>query len=276
MRFNLFVCLLFYLFWCNFTYAQDNVDVGEFDFRITVGHGNIENPLSKRNDITLNVLPEFSYYGEKFYVENFVVGYSLVETNDFIFDVFGYINRDGFYFELDGISDITVANVFGRMPARPPINSNNQPGLNKIERKLSYMAGFNSQFFWKNSYFRLSVAQDISGVHDGQEVKFAVGYQYFWQDFKFDINLYAVNKSAKLLDYYYSIHAREWADKAVTLTNHGDINTGFRIAVTYRLNENWFINAIGEQQNLSQTIRSSYLTDKPKTFSWFTGLTYRF
>lgn len=60
---------------------QDCVPVGEWSFRLGIGAGVRVNPLNDGDDTPLVLLPELSYYGKRFFLKNFELGYTFLETD---------------------------------------------------------------------------------------------------------------------------------------------------------------------------------------------------
>ncbi|HET9395082.1 MAG TPA: hypothetical protein VFO36_03420, partial [Nitrospiraceae bacterium] len=59
--------------------SADCIAVGELDVSVSLGLGKRTNPISGNSDIPLVVVPHVSYYGKRFFLENFEVGYTLYE-----------------------------------------------------------------------------------------------------------------------------------------------------------------------------------------------------
>lgn len=254
---------------------QDSSEsVGEFNFRISAGYGVIQNPLKLRDDIEVYVLPEFSYYGEKFYAENFVVGYSLFETEQLMFDVFGYFNEDGYFFELDGIEKITVSTILGRKPSFFPLNGPLE--LDDVERDLSYLAGFNTTYRGDWFDLKVSLATDVTGVHNGQEAKFKFSKSAMFGNFYTSASLTSTFKSSTINDYYYLLQENEYILRNKEDSLGSTVNYSLELHLAYKITSSISANLLVQKTWLDDALEQSILVEDLSYISGFAGLTYRF
>lgn len=260
-------------------YSEDaaQVDVGSFDFRVSVGYGALTNPLKKRDDIHIYLLPELSYYGEKFYFENFVVGYSLYENAAFNVDLFGYFNSDGYFFELDGIEKITLGSI---------LNTKFHCGLlttdceeKPIERKLSYLGGVNIQYRHETMMYRLSHATDISNVHHGKETVFEVARYFDLDPIQVKLAASKTLKSAKINDYYYLITPGEIPIRFTNSSIGATDTHSLSLQVGYPISEHWMLNAFVKKTWLDKKLiehSDSVLVEDRDFTTTFFGIGYQF
>ena len=61
--------------------VRDCVAVGKWNFSLGMGVGVRTNPLINKIDIPTVFIPQFSYYGKRFFLDNFDVGYSVLEND---------------------------------------------------------------------------------------------------------------------------------------------------------------------------------------------------
>ena len=85
-------------------YAEDPavcagcVPVGEWQLSVGLGLGVRMNPLYDGDNTPLIVLPELSYYGERFFLKNFDLGYTLLEDKRHQLNLLFTPSRDQMYF----------------------------------------------------------------------------------------------------------------------------------------------------------------------------------
>lgn len=252
----------------------DQVEVGTLNLRLSVGYGGIENPLKRRESLETYILPEFSYYGERFYAENFVLGYSLWEQENWALDLFGYFNDDGYFFELDGIEKITVATILGRRPNITPIDG--EVELEAVDRSLSYMGGLN--FMYNTPWFltHTTLAHDVTGVHDGEEASFAMSRHFGWHQLSFGFQAGIKYKSTDINDYYYQIRREEFPLRG-TIPNIGSTQTKwFELNSRYRLSESWSARLTLKKHWLDNKLKNSILVEDLDYLSGFVGLSYTY
>lgn len=78
--------------------CDDCVPVGQWQFNLAVGVGLRQNPLQHKSDTPLIVLPEVSYYGERFFLKNFEFGFTLFENSRHQFHLLATPSMDQMYF----------------------------------------------------------------------------------------------------------------------------------------------------------------------------------
>lgn len=76
----------------------DCVPVGQWQFNLALGAGLRQNPLHHKSDTPLIVLPEVSYYGERFFLKNFELGFTLFEDPRHQFHLLLTPSTDQMYF----------------------------------------------------------------------------------------------------------------------------------------------------------------------------------
>lgn len=248
---------------------------GDFTFQVSAGYGLIENPLEARNDIDVYVLPEFSYYGERFYMENFVLGYSLHETPNLMIDLFGYFNQDGYFFELDGIEKITLSTVLGVSPTRLPIGRVVKD-MKDIERQLSYMGGLNITYRSYQFDYNFSYAKDISNVHHGIEAKFAFRHTAVWSNWMLATSAVFTHKSAQINDYYYLLREQEVPFRFSEESLGSSLTAKLELLTSYRFNEHLSGNWLLQRTWFDAKLKTSHLVEDSHYWTTFIGLTYRF
>ncbi|WP_216031158.1 MipA/OmpV family protein [Psychrosphaera sp. I2R16] len=255
-----------------------SIVTNEFNFQISAGYGVVENPLAARNDLQVYVLPEFSYYGERFYLENFVMGYSLLETDNFIIDVFSYFNDDGYFFELDGLEKLTISSILDFSVNRPLGGRDRFPmerEFDEIDRDLSYMGGFVTSYRFQNWDAKFIVSTDISGVHDGQEASFKVRHMKVWDKVTTAVSASVIYKTHDLIDYYYKLHPGEFfLGENLSLGNA--INKSAELYLSYPFNKHFSMKFLLRHSWLDSNLTTSPLVEKDNFTSTFVGFSYRY
>ncbi len=214
---------------------HDQVAVSDWGIDIGLGYAAIENPLNKRDSFETPILPQWYYYGERFYMENLEVGYSLFENEKLFIDLVGYLNDDGVLFNSDDatLSFLDVSNIIPRkgIPIRgAPVE------LSDIERDFTYMGG--AQLVWMTDYFDLKIihATDITAGHDGTETQLSLQKSYQLQDVKLYWDIGVNRKSDKLNNYYYGIRSKESGfPQDITVTSEHLNSYHLKLAVSYRI-----------------------------------------
>lgn len=254
--------------------AQASRDEG-WQWSLSAGHGKISTPLSGRHAIQGDFIPSVSYYGERFYLENTHLGYSLIEEEHLYIDLVGELNQDGMFYEFDGVNNfgwweaIGISRTGGEMPS--PVGE-----YQDIERKLSYMAGVSSNFTANNSTVRISVLTDISGVHHGSEFRLDAKHDMNWGDWQLQINAGLARKNSNLINYYYNLRPWEIDNKPSWFVLNSAWNAHYGATLRYQFNEHWALLAHWQRELLDRDIQRSPLVLRNNYLSRFVGVRYDF
>ena len=276
--------LLFCFFLSGLVIAADetdlqSVDSGEWHIRLSAGLGRVENPLAKTDDIKVPVLPSVSYYGDRFYLNNFNLGYALYETDSFAVDIEGILNEDGIYYQSRGFKQsVLAASIFGN---RNPASSIFIPD-DQFDRKLSYLAGPSLTYQYGFGELYLGYFTDITGTHDGQEAQLSLSWAEQMGNHIFRIEAGLIYKSDKLQDYYYSsvFARRSLLNGSVRefdlYTAESGKNTYASLYYEYLMDQNWSVVARLKHTRLNDEIRQSVIIHSDRTIDSFIGISYRF
>ncbi|MEH6395049.1 MipA/OmpV family protein [Pseudoalteromonas sp.] len=244
---------------------------------ITVGYGGIQNPLVNSKNITSPVLPNFSYYGDRWFIDNFAIGYSLVETDSYYIDIAGRFNDDGFFFELDGIDKLFASGIISDNPKAPTRPSAPTVSLTPIKRDLSYLAGLSSGIKIADStWLELSLMQDITGVHDGHEAQINAFKSLKLYDGLLGIELGASYKSTDLIAYYYTVGKLEALSRLPKYEISSAVNYHLKVVYEYPINEQFSIDLKLKHTWLDSELAHNPMLDENGYFSGFAGITYHF
>ncbi|MGS0497747.1 MipA/OmpV family protein [Pseudoalteromonas sp. S1727] len=244
---------------------------------ITLGYGGIQNPVASSKNITSVILPNFAYYGDRWYVDNFALGYSLIESERYYIDIAGRFNDDGFFFKLDGIDKLFATSIVSDNPKVPTRPSAPTTSLTPIERDLSYLAGLSSGLkLFADSWLELAVLQDITGVHNGHEVQLN-GYQSFSVlGGVLGIEAGVNYKSSELIKYYYTIAPTEALSRLTKYELQSALNYHLKMAYEYPISEQLSFDMKLKYTWLDSELANNPIINENGYFSGFMGVTYHF
>jgi outer membrane protein len=99
--------------------SQDCVAVGQWNFSVGLGAGIRTNPLVGGKDIPLVVVPQLSYYGKRFFIDNLDFGFTVAEHGGNTFSLIATPGYDRVYFYRTDLQNFFIGfpNVFE--PSRP-------------------------------------------------------------------------------------------------------------------------------------------------------------
>lgn len=256
---------------------QQLVKKSIFHASVSVGYGGIQNPVLNSKNFTSPILPSVAYYGERWFFDNFAVGYSLIEESDFYLDIAGRFNEDGFFFELNGLYKLFAAGVVSNGLRDTPRPSVPVAFLTPIERDLSYLVGLSTGLkLNENVLIEASFMQDATGVHNGHEGQFNIFKIVKIDDALLGLELGATYKNRELIEYYYTLARTEALVRIPSYDSKSTLNYHFKVSYEYPLSEQFSVDV-----NVKHTWLDSDLVDNPMIsengyFSGFAGVTYHF
>jgi len=247
-------------------------EVGEWNISLSLGYGQVESIIANVDDYDLYILPRVSYYGENFFLENTTMGYSLYEDQNFYIDLVGRLNEDGIYIKLEDFG------VFSAMGIQPPLRNPRLPPPPNVDRDISYLAGFATNYELAGVNFRAGYYHDVTDVHNGYEVDLVVSKSFLLADnWSLYLSAGANHKSKKLLNYYYGTTIDEGVNRFFTYQpDSAGNNYSFSMNSEYTLNNNWAWQLLFKRTLLSDEITDSMIIDKNHTDTYFLGVKYTF
>ncbi|MCE9776424.1 MipA/OmpV family protein [Shewanella algae] len=259
--------------------AMETIPVDEFRLALALGYGRLDNPRVHAKPIETFLLPSWSYYSERFYLENFTLGYSLYESDNWLFDLQTKLNEDGFFFEFDGLNKLFLSDIIGFSPYKGQVirpNGNSEPILDEIQRHISYLGGVSVTWVTPYTDINLGLFQDISGVHDGNELQLRLKKSLLYSWGALGLELGAIRKSESLVRYYYQLTPEESGPLRLSYTPSASINYHARLLVNLPLWQDINLVMVTEYTWLDSGITNSPMIDKDGYLSGFIGLSYRF
>lgn len=253
--------------------AQTRTETGHWQFAVAVGYGELENPLARQKNPSSVLLPSWHYYGEKFYLDNFNLGYSLLETRDLEIDLQTRLNEDGLLFELNGLSRLFATDLFNRMPFR---NDRTPPVYENIQRHVSYLGGVQLNFPTTVATVSVGHFHDISSIHDGAETVLRVNRVFSFDAVRVGVEAGWTRKNQALVDYYYKLTPSELGYLTVRQYTRATQNYHVRLVLNVPLNPDWYWLLTAEHNWLGQGIRRSFLVNKDQYSAGFVGIGYDF
>ncbi|WP_333606846.1 MipA/OmpV family protein [Arsukibacterium sp.] len=268
----LLVLQLALLQFCSITAASDSASQGEWAFSLSAGYGQIDNPLSFRDDIKMFLLPGISYYGKRFYLENTHLGYSLFEQPTFYVDLVGQFNEDGFFYHFDGRHTLGLREIL--VPDFGYSDPGDTPDI-RIRRHLSYLGGLSATWKTQLADIRLSGLVDLTAGHHGTEYHLSLSRDLQLHKLKLRLVARYLLKSATTTNYYYNFTSSELGGfnwYSLPASRHYQL----RLVMAYPLTEQ--LDVIGQLQytRMDNALDRTLLLNNTAYRSQFIGLRYRF
>ncbi len=266
--------------------SEECVAIDQWRFSMAMGAGVITNPLHGGKNIPLVLIPNISYYSEKFFLENSVVGYSLHENQQLSFSLISQINRESAFFSRWHPSNIFVADIsngfIGESNQLPAGDDNeSRVDLDDIEdRKWALDGGLQLNWFIaKNSDIKVQALHDLNNIYNGFNAQVEINHFLRFKQLEQAIIKFTLGgnwQSSEQVDYYYGINEQDSLSKTVHYQGKASFSPYIKLFGYYHLTKNWAVRV-----NLTREFLSNRLTDSPIVAddvvdTFFVGVAYAF
>ena len=267
------------------------IEKSSWQLGFAFGVGVKTNPLVDGDNIPLVILPDIAWYAEKAYFDNGELGYQWLSQPTFAFETFLQLDRESAFFSFlhpanilvsteNAASHSTNVSALPDLSVSPDENiQNNQRSLSIddiVSRKWAINGGIRGHYFLSIGEWQLTLQQDISNIHQGQQVGLEYSHRWLWHDFRLGLRVGTDWKSADLIDYYYGVSQRDTSLSRFYFEGKSGWQTYMSINAQKPINENWSWLANIGYRRLPNSLLSSPLIDQNNIRNVFLGVAYRF
>lgn len=286
------------------------VAVGEWEFSAGIGLGLRTNPVVNGNDIPLVLIPQVSYYGQRFFIDNLDLGFTLVERPKYQINALLTPGGDGLYFFRSGWRNIVLdgglggssfsspelvspQDIHSPMPPEdqtigptmdsgervtgPDLVSEEQaPEHTRRRRRVAGMAGLEASAALGPVDWQVQFLTDVTGVHRGEELRLALGHDRYIDQHRITLAGGLSWKSADLLEYYYGVRANEATAQAPSYQPGSGVSPFVRLGWSRAVSEHWRWQGSFQYDYLSGAVRHSPLIEDNQVVQIFIGGVYHF
>jgi outer membrane protein len=247
--------------------STDCVAVGGWNFSVALGAGAMTNPLVAGKAIPLVVVPQFSYYGKRFFIDDLDLGFTLAETDGNTFNLVASPGYDRVFFYRSDLQNIFVRG-FGADAALVHADTPGAVQVAPRPRHVTYLAG--PEWTLKNGGItaQLDVLHEITGQNHGNEVRAAMGVPLLEGKGTLTANAGITWKSAAIVNYYYGASPIYQAGSA--------LDPFFKLGYTLPLAGKWRFYAFAEYERLASAIADSPIVAERYVATSFIGAIYTF
>lgn len=249
--------------------SADCVVVGEWDLSVALGAGLRTNPIAGRADIPLLVIPQLSYYGKRFFLDNLEPGFTLHEGRANTFNLIATPGYDRVFFSRSDLQNVFVNGPLAAVPGSGTGTVGGSPEVpTTVEyvghrRRTTYLVGPEWLFSFGRFAGQLSAFHEVTGRHDGYEVRGAISAPLIQTEHSLVANAGFTWKSAETVRYYYGVQKLYQPDDA--------LNPFAKIAYSLPLSERWTLNAFVHYEYLSGEIADSPIVSNHSVVTAFVG-----
>ena len=262
--------------------TDECVAVGSWSFSVALGAGVRTNPVFNGRDIPLILVPQFSYYGKRFFIDNLDPGVTLFdgESNTLSLVASPGYDRVFFYrsdlqnFFVFSATSFTGNNSGSTFFVKPPPQSAQQAPADARElpqpaRKVTYLAGPEWTFKRGSMTGQVDYLHEITGHTHGAELRAAVGMPIgSLLGGSVNARTGLTWKSASTVNYYYGypgLYRAGWA-----------LNPFVKLGYSRPLSRKWQLDAFVHVERLGNAISDSPIVDRHYVTTAFIGATYVF
>lgn len=273
--------------------TEDCVEIGKWELSLGIGAGVRTNPLEATPDIPLFLIPEVSYNGERFFIQNLDFGFILWESETQQLNVLATPGYDQVYFHrwspsnffIDSNGFATTGKGLEDNEEVPAIDGGDKeliaPGFEDVQerqlrdRHMAGLGGFEYTVTTALVDLQLQYVTDFTGVHDGDEVRVALAKYWATGRHQISASIGAIWQSSEVVNYYYGVTKPE-ADLRGTYSTDAALTPVARVEWNYQLNERWDLRFLANYRQLPDEISASPLINDNKVITVFIGGVYHF
>jgi outer membrane protein len=247
--------------------STDCVAVGGWNFSVGLGAGARTNPLVGSKTIPLVVVPQFSYYGKRFFIDDLDLGFTLADNDGITLNLVASPGYDRVFFYRSDLQNVFVSG-FG---ANTALVHSETPGAVKFPprpRRVTYLAGPELTLEYGGITGQFDVLHEITGHNHGNEIRAAAGVPLLQGRGSLTANVGITWKSAAIVNYYYGSSSIYQAGSA--------LDPFFKLGYTLPLTGKWRLHAFAEYERLASAIADSPIVAERYVATWFIGAIYTF
>lgn len=254
-------------------------------FGVGLGYGQRTNPLIQSEDIPVVVDLDIAWFGERWFFDNFDLGFTLLDHSRFTTNVVARLNSDRAFFGKTNTRYVNFSLTAGgaQVPLVPPPTTPS-PGagfsdpveLKVPDRDYAVELGLEMLFDGEWGDATLRAFHDVSGTHEGYEL--SADYSYRWVRGRFSIapSVGLAYKSAALSDYYWGVHADEVLPSLQGYEVKGGLGWEAGLRASYYVTKSMRLALSANYERLQYSVAQSPIVAEPDVIGYFAGLAWQF
>ncbi len=241
--------------------SQDCAVVGKWNFSVALGAGVRSNPLVHGQDLPLVVVPQISYYGKRFYLDNLDLGFTALDGKTNSLSLIASPGYDRIFFYRSDLQNIFV-NVGGGSGTRPPVPFPSR------SRPITYLAGPEWTFNDDGLIGQFDLLHEITGHNHGDEIRAAIKIPVIRSTGALSASVGLTWQSAAIVNYYYG---------APGIYESGSALRPFvKLGYTRPLGRGWRLEGIAQYEHLASAIADSPIVAHNYVVTSFLGFVRAF
>jgi MipA family protein len=247
--------------------SKDCVAVGHWNFDVSLGAGVRTDPVVDEADIPLVLIPHFSYYGKRVFIEDLDFGVTVTESSANTLSLIASPGYDRVFFYRSDLQNIFVSGIpsYGYGPSSTPPQTESFPAR---PRHWTYLAGPEWTFKTHGITGQLDLLHEITAQNHGNEVRAAFGIPLIESIGSLSANVGVTWQSAAIVNYYYGapgVYEGGWA-----------LNPFVKLGYSRPLSSKWRLTAFVHYERLGNAIADSPIVNAHCVVTVFAGANYGF
>jgi len=243
--------------------SKDCVAVGHWNFNISLGAGVRTDPVVHEAAIPLILIPQFSYYGKRVFIEDLDLGFTLTESDTSTLSLIATPGYDRVFFDRSDPQNIFVSGIPYVYESTSHVES-----VPERPRHWTYLAGPEWTFETHGIAGQLDLLHEITAQNHGNEVRAALGIPLIKSTGSLSANVGLTWKSSAIVSYYYGVpgvYEGSWA-----------LNPFVKLGYSRPLSSKWRLTAFIQYEHLGNAIADSPIVNASHVLTVFAGATYEF
>jgi len=258
--------------------SQAEEDESRWQLSIALGLGVRTNPVMDNDNIPLIILPQFSYQGDRFFIQNLDIGYTLFQNDNQQFNVLLTPSYDQIFFNEWDVSNFVDHASLSAIAKDGPTMEQANRSIDKSRLHDRHMAALAGIEYSRNIYdldFQWQMLQEVTGYYDGSEIRFAVSKSISTGKHDVKLTVGANWQDAATVNYFYGLPERESVGN-FAYDAKGGLSGLLRFDWSYQLDEHWGLRFFTSYRHLSHSISDSPLVSQNNVVTAFAGGVYHF
>ncbi len=253
---------------------------------ISLGYGQLDNPVYNKGDIPLYVLPRVELFVGDFSFANTQLTWTPITRENYQLSVFTQLNEDGLYFAKHSAAFAAIRTTTGRpsMGSIPPAMGDMPPTTQKIRgdigkisnRKLSIMTGAEALYDWQNWRFSVSWAMELTNYHKGLQGALSAQRLYKIDQHLLLLGIEVQHLNRGLVDYYYGTSQQDVQVGFSRFEGRSSQKYGLKATYQYHFSQQWQFISDVKYQRLSSGIADSPLINDSNLLSFYAGIAWNY
>jgi outer membrane protein len=250
-------------------------------FGIAAGYGERSNPLIQSEDIPVIVDLDIAWFGERWFFDNFDLGFALFDQDRFTTNIVARVNSDRAFFGKTNTRYVNFAltssgTAVPLPPAAPGTGFAQSLELKVPKRDYAVEVGLEMLLDGEWGQSTLRAFHDVSGTHRGYEISADYSYRFTRGRFSVAPSVGVAYKSAKLSDYYWGIHADEVGPTLFGYEADAGIGWEAGLRGSYYLTKRMRLAISANYERLQDSVADSPIVERPYVLGYFAGVAWQF